>query len=1129
MKRIRKLKVMTNYSNEDGFTLKKLIRMAKCTLLVFFLGVFQVMAVDSYAQMTKLSLKVDNESLEKVLARIEDQSEFFFLYNKDLVDVEQKVNVDAKDETVKLILDNLLEGKNMSYAVYDRQIVLTNKEVVSMMVGQQKLVTGKVTDKSGEPLPGATVLIKGTTNGTVTNVDGIYTLNNIPDGATLLFSFVGMINQEIAIGNLSEINVALLNANIGLDEVIAVGYGTVKKKDVTGSIVNVSTEDLGDRPVTSVAEALQGMVSGVTVSNNGGSPAEDPQVRIRGLSTLNSEGPLWIIDGIINDNGVDANEIESITVLKDASAAIYGTRASAGVILVTTKSGKKGLNVSLDVKYGWSQPWKMMDALDAEQYADFYTEVYQNSGQAVPSLLSDPYFRTTRTNWLDAIFQTGITQDYSLTVSGGSDKSTFSVFANWKDISGTLHNTFNKNGRIRIKSDHKINNRITLGENLSITTGTRRGTNTTSGYTGSILGAVYYPPSAKIWSDEANGVYSGVVDPNDVDISLAGQFGDLLNPYAQLDRMNGTNPNINALLNAYVEVKILDGLNFKSNISYNYSQNYNKYFDYRILEPGKVYDRNILNMSAGVNKSLVAEQLLTYEKSLDKHKISVLAGYTAEEYEGQNFGISARDFASEEVWAQEFVNAADFDTDKPYSNYGSNALVSMLGRVAYTYNDKYYVTGVIRRDGTSKVTKDYRWGTFPSVSLAWRLSEESFMSDVSFIDDLKVRASWGKMGNISPLGNYEFAVPLSSTYVLAGNDPLRVQSYYMNGISNEELKWETTETQDIGIDGFFLDSKLSVSADYYVKNVTDMLVRPSLIQFAGVDNAPWLNIGEVQNKGFEFMAGWNDKVGELKYNVSFNISHNKNELIKYTDTKDFETHGDNVRSVLYPFRSEVGQPLYSYYLIKTDGIFQTDAEAQAYTKDGNMIQPNAKAGDLKFVDWNKDGKIDGNDKQFCGDYYPDLTYGFNISLNYKNWDANMMFQGVKNVEIFAGYKLTTYQPTQGYNVLTDALDAWSESNKGSDIPRLQLIDANHNYQTESDWYLEDGSYLRLKNLSIGYTISNGITQKLGTSKIRLFFSGQNLLTFTKYKGFDPEVGENGLDMMKYPQSRTLMLGANISF
>ena len=1082
-----------------------------------------------WSQATNMDVKAVNSTLQELFTQIEDNSDYRFFYNNDDVDVSQKVTVKVQNKTIGDILTKVFAELPYSFKEMNDNLILIEKVKTVKSPALQNQVSGKVTDGNSLPLPGVTVLIKGTTQGTVTDNNGNFSIPSLPEDATLIFSFVGMLTQEVIVGTQSLINITLAEASIGLEEVIAVGYGTIKKKDVTGAIVNVNIEDIGDRPVTSVAEALQGMVSGVTVSNNGGSPDEDPKIRIRGLSTLNSEGPLWIVDGIINENGVDPNEIQSITVLKDASAAIYGSRASAGVILVTTKSGQKGLKVSFDVKYGWSQPWKMLDALDAEQYSDFYTDVYQNSGLPVPSLLSDPYFRTTRTNWLEEVFQTGITQDYSLTVSGGSDKSIFSIFANYKNNTGTIHNTFKKNSRIRIKSEHKLNKRITIGENLSITTGEGRGTNTTSGYTGTILGSVYYPPSAKVWSDEANGIYSGVVDPNDVDISLAGQFGDLLNPYAKLDRMNGTNPNVNALLNGYVEIDIIDGLKFKSNLSYNYSQDYSKSFDYRILEPGKVYDRNVLRTSARVSSSLVAEQLLTYDKTFDKHKISALAGYTAEEYESQSFGTSARNFAIEEVWAQEYVNASDFDSDRPYSYYGANALVSVLGRVAYTYDNKYYATAVVRRDGSSKVTSDYRWGTFPSLSFAWRISQEGFMSDISFIDDLKIRASWGKMGNISPLGNYEFAVPLSGTDVLIGETPIKNQAYYMNGISNEELQWETTTTTDIGFDAFLLDSKLTVSADYYSKIVNDMLVRPSIIQFAGVSNAPWLNVGEVENKGFELMVGYSDKVGEFKYSASFNISNNKNELIKYTDTKDFESHGDNVRSVLRPFRSEVGQPLYSYYLIQSDGIFQTDAEAQAHAKDGEMIQPNAKAGDLKFVDYNNDGKIDIEDKQFMGSYYPDLTYGINLTFGYKNWDCNMLFQGVSNVDIFAGYKLSVYQPMQGYNVLSDALNAWSTSNTGSSIPKLQLVDENRNYSTESDWYLEDGSYLRLKNLSVGYNVPDKIINKIGTSNIRLFLSGQNLLTFTKYKGFDPEVGENGLDMLKYPQSRTVLIGANINF
>ena len=639
---------------------------------------------------------------------------------------------------------------------------------------------------------------------------------SVPLRTIFVFSYVGYTTQEIEVGGNISINVVLVPEIGTLEEVLVIGYGTVKKKDVTGSIVNVSTEEMADRPVANIGDALQGMVAGVTVTNNGGSPAEPPTIRIRGNSTLNAEGPLWIVDGVINQNGVDPNEIESITVLKDASAAIYGTRASGGVILVETKKGSKGLKVDLNVKYGWKTPWKKLDVMNAAEYCDYYTQLYTDAGQPIPTIYSDPYFRTTRTEWLDEVFQTGVTQDYSFSISGGSDKSTFALFANWKDIEGTLHNTWSKSGRIRLTSDHKISKFLTIGENISIASSRTNGADTQSGYSGVVLGSVYYPPSAKVWTtnpETGKQEYSGVIDQYDpnIDLSLAGQFGDLYNPYALLDRTNPHNPNLNALMNVYGIVNIIDGLKFKSNFSYNYSQSYFKNFRERILEPGKVYDYNQLSTSASQSYSMVWEQLLTYDKTFGAHSISALAGYTAESYESEGFNISAREFASEEEWAQEYVNASLFNA-YPSSSYGKNTMVSMLGRVAYSYASKYYLTGVIRRDGTSKVTKDNRWGTFPSVSAAWRISQESFLRDVEFLSDLKIRASWGQMGNINPLGNYETAVPLSlSTRTMIGDPPARLSSYYMNGISNDQLKWETTTSTDVGFDALFLNNRLSAS------------------------------------------------------------------------------------------------------------------------------------------------------------------------------------------------------------------------------------------------------------------------------------------------------------------------------
>ena len=1116
---------------------RKIVRIMQLSFMSNLVCLLTISA-GTFSQTKMFNLSLKDANLKEVFDKLEKQSDISFFYHIESLDLSKKITVNYKDAKLTDVLEQLLVGTDLSYRIMDQYVAIIKKPGQGYSDNQlqqdrQITVTGKVTDDKGEPIPGVNIYDKiNPQHGVITGIDGSYSISvNSPEDV-LVFSFIGFDGQEITVAGRTVINVILVVEETGLDEVLVVGYGTVKKKDVTGSIVNVKTEDLEDLPAGSVAQAIQGRVPGVTILNNGGSPAEDPQIRIRGLSTLNSEGPLWIVDGVVNANGVDMNEVESITILKDASAAIYGTRAAGGVILVETKKGKKGLRVDVNAKYGWRKPWKQLDVLDAQGYIDVYSEAYQNSGLPIPDMFSDPYFMKSRTDWLDAIFQTGVTQDYSVTISGGSEKSTFSVFGNFKDIEGTLHNTYSKSARIRMKSDHKITDWLTIGENVSVTTRQSLGANTTSGYSGSVLGAVYYPPSAKIWSDEQNGIYSGVVDPNEVDVSLGGQFGDLLNPYAHLDRANAFNPNIDFMGNAYVILDIVEGLSFKSNISFNYSQNYNKQFTYKILEPGKVFDYNRLFTSAGVDKSLVAEQLLTYKKKFNAHNISVLAGYTAEEYINQGFQVAARGFSIEDEWAQEYANASEFghSYDLPQSHFGDYSMVSVLGRVAYSYADKYYLTGVVRQDGTSKVMKDNRWGTFPSVSAAWRISDEEFMSGLEFLGDLKIRASWGKMGNISPLGNYEFSVPLSSNYhTIIGKNPVPVQLYYQNGISNEDLKWETTTSKDIGFDALMLDSKLSLAFDYYNKTVDDMLFPLELSQFSGVDNYPWDNVGSVKNRGYELMLGWRDQAGEFKYDVSINMAHNTNELLALSSETDFQMHGDHVRSTLRPYRSEVGQPLYSYYLIENDGIFQSDAEAQAYTKDGEMIQPNAKAGDLKFVDLNDDGTIDSDDKRFCGDYYPDFTYGLNISLGYKNFDCSMFFQGVQGVDIFAGYKLTTYKPTQGYNLLAEGKNAWSVDNKGADIPRLQMQDPNNNYSTESDWYLEDGSYLRLKNFNLGYTLPNQLLSASGISKLRLYIASENLLTITGYKGFDPEVGEKGLDMMKYPQARTFMIGANISF
>ncbi len=1071
----------------------------------------------------KVSLKVEDATLEQIFKELESASGYNFRYTDEIMSDKRKFTYNYSSSALSTVLTKISKDAGLDYKVGDKTVTVKSLE--------KKTVKGKLTDsQTGEPLIGATVTLSGTTQGTVTDVDGNYSIEVFPN-STLNFSYIGYQTAQVEVAGRTVLDFPLESVITGLDEVVVVGYGTAKKKDVTGAIVNVDVSNFSTGPgVSSVTEMMQGMIPGVTIMNDSGDPSEGQTVRIRGRSTLNSEGPLWIVDGIVNEGGVSPSEVESITILKDASAAIYGTRASGGVILVTTKKAKKELNVDFDVKYGWSTPWKKLQPMNAEEYCDYYTEVYENSGQDVPEYLSMDYFRTTRTNWIDAVMQTGASEDYNLTISGGTDRSTFSIFGNWNVTNGTLHNTFSKGGRLRIKSDHKLlKDRLTVGENITLSTSQSLGANTTSGYTGILISSIYYPASASVFLD--NGDYSGVVDEtNEEAYAYVGNFGDLRNPYATLDRANVDNPNINAILNGYAELDIWKGLKFRSNFTYKFSNAYSRAFEYRILEVGKVYDRNILTMGASTSSSKIAEQLLTYENTFGNHAISALAGYTSEFNDGDSFSISAREFSSEEESQQEFENATDYDTDTPSSSRWENSILSIVGRVAYSYNNRYYLTGIIRHDGTSKLAEQNRWGTFPSVSAAWRISDESFMSGIEFIDDLKIRASWGQMGNIAPLGNYAYSANLSSTSnILLGEDPVYYSAYYMNDISNENLKWETTTTTDVGFDAYLMNSRLSLSADYYNKDVSDMLNDVELPDYSGISEPVWMNVGEVHNEGIEFLIGWREQIGDFNYGVAVNVAHNKNKLIKYSDESTYESDGSNVRSILYPLRHEEGHPLYSFYLVKSDGIFQSDEEAQAYTKDGVMIQPNAVAGDIKFIDYDDDGDIDSDDKQFCGDYYPDFTYSININLGYKNWDCSMMFQGVQNVEVFAGWKYSTLQPIQGYNLLADAQDYWSESNTGADIPYAKFVDSNGNYTTASDWYLEDGSYLRLKTMTIGYTLPSNILTRVGISKLRLYCTGQNLLTFTNYSGFDPEVGEYGLDMLKYPQSRTVMFGASLSF
>jgi len=1126
----------------DGLSLprRKLKKAGLIMRLTLFLTVAFVVNLyaSSYSQSTKLNLDYKDIQLKQLFEKISNQSEFRFIYNNNVVNDNIHVSVKAKDAKIEMILDNVLENANLEYRIVDRHVIVfpdENKEANTSLSTEQSFqqgsVSGKITDESGQPLPGVSVSIKGTTWGTISDGNGKYTLKLTDKKVALVFSFVGMKTQEIAYDGKGTLDIVLKEESFGIDEVVAIGYGTSKKEDLSAAVSVVQNLDkLKDRPVLNTASMIQGRVPGVTITNQGGSPNSAPSVTIRGTGSK-SENVLYVVDGV---PGAPYNpeDVESVTVLKDAaSAAIYGAHAgAAGVILITTRQSKAGKpSVEYSGFYGVKSAWKLPQSLTGADEAQVSNLAYKNAGMAPLSgwdASINPYAQVTRTDWVGEIFRTATVQRHNITINGGTDKMTNLFQVRSENEEGTLLNTYNKNVSLRFNSTYEINKYLKIKEELFWNNNDNRGTDTGSGgYTGTILSAIYMPRSATPYY--ANGSFGGV---GPVDSQYLGIHGDVVNPVASLLRNQSYVRNSDVLSTSELHfTNLIKGLEITSRFSYRTYDSYYKYFSPKRTEPGKPNNRNSLTYSTGKEYHWLWENTINYNRIFGKHNINLMLSSTSKEDGDRGFGLTAKDFNREDDWAQFLINAQTFTEDRPWDTQYEDRNLSYVGRVAYSYADRYFVTGSFRRDIAGRLAIGNRAKDYPGLTAAWKLTSEPWFN-IPSLNLLKFRASWGKIGNLGSIGMYYGYPNLTGGYSYqVGSGAPYSSTAYIASAYNANLSWETSKQTDLGLDILLMDKKLSITTDYFWKKTYDLIKQQDTewTNTYGVD-APYINQGEISNKGFELAVNYADKAGDFSYDFGFNLATLKNEVTYIDENPDsYWAHSDSWRGMLYPFRSKVGEPYYSYWLVKSDGIFQSNAEVAAHKSTaGTIIQPNAKAGDLRFTDQNNDGKIDDSDRIYMGNAFPKMTYGFSANFAWKNWDMSLFFQGVGGVKLFHAFKESTLNASeQGYNRWNKILDAWSTTNTGSDIPQISASDANKNFGTPSDWYLENGNYLRLKNLLIGYTFKKIPWE--GT--LRLYFSGDNLLTFTKYTGMDPEVGGYGLDGGQYPVSRVFSFGAKLNF
>lgn len=997
------------------------------------------------------------------------------------------------------------------------------------VVTAQNSVTGKVTDQSsGAPIPNVSITVKGSNRGTNSDASGAYKLTLQTGDAILLFSSTGYTQSEVVINRRSEVDVSMAPSSTNLSEVVVVGYGSQSKKDVTGAVSSIKGDQLQNVPVSGATQAIQGRVAGVNVVRNGGSPGSSGSIRIRGTGTINNADPLIVIDGIpAGDlNSVNPNDIASVEILKDASAsAIYGTRAANGVVIVTTKRGnfEQPLKVNVNAYTGSSNARKTLSVLDAPTLVSLKKERYTNDGIDMNPAWNNSSNLVQRTNWQDELFNNGTTSNIDVSLTGGSAKSSFMLSAGSYDEKGIIQNSYFKRYSFRINSDHKIGKKLKIGQSLQLTRSNDNTLNTLSSQDGLIWSAMRFMPFIPVKNTDGTwGSSQG--EPN--------QFGDINNPIYTVNTIDASNNNTRLLANLNVEYEILKGLKFKANLGVDGSHGANKNFNIIIADQTRSRAENSLGRGFGEGYSLLSEYFLSYSKTFKgKHKIDAVAGYTAQTFDGDNFNASKRNFPNED-FSQRYLDAGQ-SLGGIGGNRSYDALQSGFGRLNYDFDKRYLLTMTFRADGSSKFDKGNKWGYFPAFSAGWRISNEKFFN-VSFINDLKLTGGWGQLGNQNVGGLQYLALIGNAGNYAFGNTT--VGSTSQSRLPNYNISWETAEMTNIGLSAEMFNRSLQLNVNYFDKTTNNMLLSPPTIGTVGRLSIPDKNVGVLSNKGFEIDLSYKNKIGELSYRIGANASFIENKVIKLFD-------GNYIGSSIYGRQSQEisrtyeGLPLGIFYGWKTNGLYQTQAEINSdpsLKNDSRRTDGLVSPGDVRFIDINGDGQITEADRTNIGSPHAKMVYGFNTDFNYKSFDLSLFFLGSQGVKIFNADRMQGIDPTYPFNMYAEAANRWKGPNTSNTIPRMSTKRNNLNYRT-SDMFVEDGSFLRLKNVSFGYTLKESITTKLGIGRTRFYVSGQNVLTFTKYSGLDPELGyvdgnkQLNVDYAQYPQARTFTFGLNVSF
>lgn len=1108
-------------------------------LSAFFLFLFaaQVWAGASYSQQIKLTLKMDNARVIDVLDEIENRSEFYFLFNQKLVDVERKVDVDAKEKPIDNILSGIFSKTNVSYVVKDRMIILTTeKQNVNEGINlfQQNSVSGKVTDSSGQPLPGVAVVVKGTTQGAVTNVDGEYTITNLPENATLQFSFVGMRTQEIVVGNQNTINVSMLEDAIGIEEVVAIGYGSVKKRDLTGSVSSVKSENFNDGVINSPEELMAGKLPGVQIIQNSSEPGGGFSVSIRGVSSINAgTEPLYVIDGLPIDNSpvvggtssmrgsrnplssINPNDIESIEVLKDASAtAIYGARGANGVIIITTKKGLKGgLQVNYDYYQGVQSSVKRFDILDAKDYQSILNKLLDDGATNAAESERVTEIIDGGTDWQNEVYRKSASvSSHNLSISGGNERTIFFIGLNYFSQEGIVKKSSFERYGLRLNIDHSAKDNLKFGVHLS--NSYNKDNFIPGGFGGNSGGllnsARNYDPTVSVYS--ADGDYSRS--------TFMGLLFD--SPVALL---NGDVSSANAyrtIGSLYGEYNFLPDFTFKVNLGGDmYNQQKDRYVDQTTLQG--MQNEGSATINNALQTNYLMEGLLTYSKRIkNNHNIVFLIGNTYQRFINFSHSMTGEKYPVDMNIIKTFdIGSSDELRRSIGSGKSSNSLLSYLTRINYSFKDKYLLTFSYRIDGSSRFGGNNKFSYFPSIAGGWHVGEEDFFTSfTSFVNMLKLRGSWGKTGN-DQIGNYQSLTTFGGGGIAVLNDN-PVSTLVPTRIGNPNLKWETTEQLNFGLDFGLWESKILGSFDWYQKNTYDMLINLPIPTSSGYSSQTQ-NIGSMKNSGIEIGITTRNLNKKLKWNSNLNFTTLRNRVISLGEIEQIITGSAGFATQVSIIKE--GYPVRSFYGYEIEGIWQ---EGDDFSKTTDNVQP----GDFKYKDLTKDGTVNADDRVMLGNSIPQIAWSLGNIFQYKRFELNVFFEGVQGVSMYNGILADTYFPIDfRRNKLTEPMvKRWTAENPSNTYPSL-LNPLGQGEKYVNSYTVEDASYIRLKSIRVSYNLPS---LKNIFESATLYVTAQNLYTWTAYSGMDPAVNPNAnktlrIDYDTYPLTKMITGGVTINF